>query len=50
MDVLVQLGCNNVGKESACNAGDVVQFLGWEDFLEKETAIHSIFLPGKSHG
>ena len=50
MDVLVQLGCKNVGKESACNAGDVVQILGWEDLLEKEMAIHSIFLPGKSHG
>ena len=23
------------GKESACNAGDPVQFLGWEDPLEK---------------
>ena len=27
-----------------------VQFLGWEDPLEKEMATHSIFLPGKSHG
>ena len=26
---------NSVGKESACNAGDPVQFLGWEDPLEK---------------
>ena len=25
----------SVGKESACNAGDVVQFLGREDQLEK---------------
>ena len=24
-----------VGKESACNAGDSGQFLGWEDLLEK---------------
>ena len=24
--------------------------LGWEDPLEKETATHSRFLPGKSHG
>ena len=33
------------GKESACNAGDLreiwVQFLDWEDPLEKEMAIHS---------
>ena len=26
-----------------------VQFLGWEDPLEKEMAIHSALLPGKSH-
>ena len=28
------------GKESACNAGDPVQFLGWKDPLEKGTATH----------
>ena len=27
-----------------------VRSLGWEDPLEKETATHSAFLPGKSHG
>ena len=27
-----------------------VQSLGWEDPLEKEMAIHSSLLPGKSHG
>ena len=27
-----------------------VQFLGWEDPLEKDMATHSIFLLGKSHG
>ena len=27
-----------------------VQFLGQEDPLEKEMAIHSALLPGKSHG
>ena len=26
---------SSVGKESACNAGDLVRFLGWEDPLEK---------------
>ena len=26
---------SSVGKESACNAGDPVKFLGWEDPLEK---------------
>ena len=25
----------SVSKESACTAGDPVQFLGWEDLLEK---------------
>ena len=27
-----------------------VQFLGWEDSLEKEKASPLIFLPGESHG
>ena len=31
----------SVGKESACNAGDVVLSLGWEDPLEKEMATYS---------
>ena len=31
---------SSVGKESACNAGDPVRFLGWEDPLEKEMATH----------
>ena len=34
------------GKESACNAGDLVQ----EDPLKKSLVTHSIFLPGVSHG
>ena len=29
------------GKESACNAGDQLQSLGWEDPLEEGMAIHS---------
>ena len=29
------------GKESACNAGDQLQSLGWEDLLEEGMAIHS---------
>ena len=32
------------GKESACNAGDLVQSLGREDPLEKEMATHSSVL------
>ena len=34
-------------KASACNAGDPVRFLGWEDPLEKEMAIHSSTLAWK---
>ena len=32
------------GKESVCNAGDLVRSLGWEDPLEKELATHSSIL------
>ena len=32
------------GKESACNAGDLVQAPGWKDPLEKEMATHSSIL------
>ena len=31
-------------KESACNVGDWVQSLGWEDLLEEGMAIHSRIL------
>ena len=31
-------------KESACNAGDQVRSLGWEDPLEKEMGTHSSVL------
>ena len=34
----------SVSKESACNAGDPVQFLGWEDPVEREMATHSSIL------
>ena len=41
-------------KESACNAGDPVQFLGQEDPLEKRMATHSSILasriPWTDHG
>ena len=42
--------CSSVGKESACNAGDQVQFLGREDPLEKEMATHSSILAWKISG
>ena len=35
---------SSVGKESTCNVGDLVGFLGWEDLLEKGYAIHSSIL------
>ena len=35
---------SSVGKESTCNAGDPVQFLGQEDLLEKGEATHSNIL------
>ena len=31
---------SSVGKESACNAGNLVRFLGQEDLLEKGQATH----------
>ena len=34
------LPCWLNGKESTCNSGDTVQFLGWEDPLEKKMAVH----------
>ena len=36
--------CGSVGKESACNVETWVQYLGWEDPLEKEMATHSNIL------
>ena len=34
----------SAGKESACNVGDLVQFLGWENHLQKGMATHSSIL------
>ena len=33
------------GKESACNAGDVISIAGWGRSLEKRMAAHSSILP-----
>ena len=43
---------SSAGKESACNAGNPVQFLGWEDLLEKGRLSSPVFLgfPGGSAG
>ena len=35
-------------KESACNTGDWVQFLGWEESLEKGLITHSSMLAWKT--
>ena len=35
---------SSVGKESICNAGDLIWILAWEDPLEKWQAIHSKIL------
>ena len=35
------MGNKSVGKESACNEGDLGSIPGWEDPLEKGKATHS---------
>ena len=40
---------SSVGKESACNAGDLGSIPGQEDPLEKEMATTPLFLPGEFH-
>ena len=37
------------GKESVCNAGDLVQSLSWEDPLEKGRLPTPVFWPGEFH-
>ena len=39
-----------VGKESACNAGDLGLVPGLDDPLEKEMQPTPVSLPGESHG
>ena len=36
--VFLGFPCGSAGKESTCNAGDLVRSLGWEDPLEKGKA------------
>ena len=36
--------CSSADKESACNVGNLVQCLGWEDPLEKRKATQSSIL------
>ena len=40
----------SVGKESACNVGDWVQFLGLEDPWRRERVPTPVFSPGEFHG
>ena len=42
--MLINIPVSSNGKESACNMGDLVQSLNWEDPLEKGTATHSSML------
>ena len=44
MNAYVYIWVCSVGKESACSAGDLVQFLGGEDPLEEGKATHSSIL------
>ena len=46
LPTLVFLGfpCGSAGKESTCNVEGWVQFLGWEDHLEKAKATYSSIL------
>ena len=41
----VWLSCGSVGRESACNAGNLDSIPGWEDPLEKSMAPTLVFLP-----
>ena len=43
-------GAGSDGKESAFNAGDQVQSLGWEDPWRREWLPTPVFMPGESHG
>ena len=42
--------CGSAGKESACNEGTWVQFLCWEDPVEKGKATPPVFWPREFHG
>ena len=41
---------NSHGKESSCNAGDLVFSLGWEIPRRREWPPTSVFLHGEFHG
>ena len=40
---------SSIGKESACNAGDVCLLPGWERSRRRKWQPTPVFLPGKSH-
>ena len=42
--VFLGFPCGSAGKESTCNAGDLVRSLGWEDPLEEGKTTHSTIL------
>ena len=41
---------NSAGQDSACSAGDPVQFLGWKIPWRREQLPTPVFWPGKFHG
>ena len=43
-NLIMGFPCGSAGKESACNVGNWVWSLGWEDSLEKGKAAHSSIL------
>ena len=47
--VFLGFPCGSAEKESACNAGDQVWSLAWEDSLEKGKATHSSILAWRFH-
>ena len=47
---LMSFPCDSAGKESTCNAEDLVWSLGWEDPQETGKTIHSSIQPGEFHG
>ena len=48
--ILYGLPCWLRYKESACNSGNHVGFLGWEDLWRRKCLSTPLFLPGELHG
>ena len=46
----IVIHCGSVGKESACNAGNLGSIPGLEEPLEREKLLTPVFWPGEFHG